>query len=82
MEKTYDIFGMHCAGCVNSVERLLTSVEGVSKASVHLTTEKAVVEFESEESPVDDNVLIEAVSKAGFELVPAPKKKGQEKLNG
>lgn len=75
MEKTYDIFGMHCAGCVNSVERLLTSVDGVSGASVHLTTEKAVVTFESEDQPVDDQILIEAVSKAGFELVPTSKKK-------
>ena len=82
MEKTYDIFGMHCAGCVNSVERLLTSVEGVSGASVHLTTEKAVVTFESDENPVPDEQLIDAVSKAGFELVPISKKKEPGKRNG
>lgn len=82
MEKTYDIFGMHCAGCVNSVERLLTSVEGVSEASVQLTTEKAVVTFESDQNPVPDDQLIEAVAKAGFELVPISKKKEPGKRNG
>ena len=31
------IKGMHCAGCVGTIERALNQVEGVEKAVVNLT---------------------------------------------
>ena len=37
------ITGMHCAGCVASVENALRKVEGVEEAVVNLTLEKATV---------------------------------------
>ena len=37
------IKGMHCAGCVGTIERALNQVEGVEKAVVNLTLEKARV---------------------------------------
>lgn len=58
------ISGMHCSGCVGSVEKSLLSVEGVTKASVNLTSEKAFVEYNSSVNDIDD--LIEAVEKAGY----------------
>lgn len=40
--KTYRIAGMHCAGCVGSVERSLNAVDGV-EASVSLPAESATL---------------------------------------
>src|SRR4029077_1888094 len=37
--------GMHCAACVDKVERALRSVPGVTEASVNLATERARVEL-------------------------------------
>lgn len=56
------IGGMHCAGCVATVERALSKVEGVSKAVVNLTLEKARVE-----GAVNPEFLLEAVQNTGYE---------------
>ena len=66
MKKTFNIYGMHCAGCSNSVEKVLKNVPGVKSVDVQLTTEKAVVEFENGDVPVDE--LKKAVESAGFEF--------------
>ncbi|MEX0944205.1 MAG: heavy metal translocating P-type ATPase [Balneolaceae bacterium] len=66
MKKSFNIRGMHCAGCVNSVTKVLEKVPGVSKADVHLTTEKVVVTFENGNVPTEQ--LSKAVESAGFEL--------------
>ena len=39
---TLPITGMTCAGCVSSVEKGLTRLEGVGEVSVNLATEKAI----------------------------------------
>ena len=38
--------GLHCAGCVTSVERALTEVEGVQEASVSLAEGSARVKVD------------------------------------
>ncbi len=42
---TIPIEGMSCASCVARIEHGLAAVEGVSRASVNLATERATVEF-------------------------------------
>jgi len=66
MKESLQIEGMHCAGCANSVEKALSEVEGVSKASVNLATEKALIEFENGE--VTREKLKEAVQNAGYDV--------------
>ncbi len=66
MKKTFNIYGMHCAGCSNSVKKVLENVPGVKSADVQLTTEKAVIEFDNGDVPVED--LSNAVESAGFEF--------------
>lgn len=68
MKKTFDIYGMHCAGCANSVQKALSSVEGVRSVSVQLAMEKAVVEFEDEVEKLPIDELTRAVSGAGFKF--------------
>ena len=55
--------GMHCAACVDKVERALKGVAGVDRASVNLATEQATVSFDPERTSVD--ALQAAVTAAG-----------------
>lgn len=54
---TYKVFGMTCNGCRSHVEELLNSVEGVSKATVNLEKEEAIVEM-------DNNISLQTLQKA------------------
>lgn len=64
VNKTLLIEGMTCAACSTRVEKVLKKIEGVSKANVNLSTNKALVEFSSGAVEVDN--LIKAVEKAGY----------------
>jgi len=55
------ISGMHCAGCVGSVEGALRKVDGVEEAIVNLTLEKATIS-----GSVDSANLLSAVEKTGY----------------
>jgi Cu2+-exporting ATPase len=46
MKHIYKIHGMTCNGCRSHVEKTLSKVEGVSKASVNLEKSEAVIEME------------------------------------
>ena len=56
------IEGMSCAGCVRSVERALSQVEGVHVETVEVGA--AVVTYDP--SLADDNVIIRTIERAGF----------------
>ncbi len=61
------ITGMHCAGCVASVEKGLMKVPGVVSAGVSLASERAFVEFDP--SAVHLDALEEAIRSVGFGVV-------------
>jgi len=69
---TLPIEGMHCAGCVQSVEKSLKQTPGVLSANVNLTTEKAFVEYDPQQ--VDISALNKAVESAGFCVREEPEK--------
>ncbi|MYC89622.1 MAG: copper-translocating P-type ATPase [Gemmatimonadales bacterium] len=64
--RTYRIVGMHCAGCVGSVERSLNAVDGV-EASVSLPAESATLTLARD---VGFEELAAAVEGAGYEIEP------------
>lgn len=43
MTKTYNITGMKCQGCVNTVTEKLSAVKGVDKVQVDLETNKSLL---------------------------------------
>ncbi|MSP55743.1 MAG: heavy-metal-associated domain-containing protein [Myxococcales bacterium] len=55
--------GMTCGGCVNSVERALQRVPGVSRVRVDLQKRQAEVDGES----LDPTLLRAALEDAGYE---------------
>ncbi|TCT39557.1 heavy metal translocating P-type ATPase [Martelella mediterranea] len=59
-----EVSGMHCASCVQSVERVLSKVPGVIDAKVNLASERAQVSLVPS-TPIE--ALERAIEKAGFE---------------
>jgi Cu+-exporting ATPase len=70
------VAGMRCAGCVDSVESALRSVQGVRRASVNLATGLALVEANSP----DLTTLRAAVEHAGFRATPLTSTSPAERL--
>jgi Cu+-exporting ATPase len=67
---TIPIQGMHCASCVTTIERALSSITGVLTASVNLASERATVEYiPSLTDPAD---LRRAIGKAGYSALDIP----------
>src|SRR6056297_3986633 len=64
---TLQIAGMHCAGCLNSVEKALEKVEGVTSVNVVLASEKAYITWDSDNKSIEE--LINAVESAGYSVV-------------
>jgi Cu+-exporting ATPase len=73
-KKTYKIHGMHCAGCVRTIERALLKTVGVCQASVNFASESALVEFD--EGVVTENDIAKAVDSVGYKLETGPQKAG------
>ena len=57
--------GMHCSGCVTSVEKALARLDGVSEARADLDAGRATVAFDP--SVVGVESLREAIEDAGFD---------------
>ncbi|RQR32033.1 heavy metal translocating P-type ATPase [Burkholderia sp. Bp9142] len=62
-----DIDGMTCASCVSRVEKALAKVQGVTRASVNLATERATVDAAAD---VSASQLVDAVHQAGYAATP------------
>ena len=60
---TLKITGMHCAGCVSTIERSLRKLSGVDDASASLVTGEAIVRHDGLATPEQ---LVEAVKKSGY----------------
>ncbi len=61
------IGGMHCAGCVNSIQKYVSDLNGVKKCEVNLASEKAILEFDP--SSVDLPTIEKAIQEAGYRVV-------------
>ena len=63
---TIPVEGMSCASCTSTVEEALSSLDGVTEASVNLATDRATVRFDPGRRSVGD--LEDAVRDAGYEV--------------
>jgi len=61
------IRGMSCASCIAKIEKALSSIQGVVRASVNLATERATIEYiDTMVSPTD---LRRAIEDVGYKVV-------------
>lgn len=63
-QATLTISGMHCGGCVASVDRVLAKLPGVGERKISVGTATLTVD----ESQVGEAQLREAVDGAGFDV--------------
>ena len=63
--KVVKIEGMQCNHCKMSVEKALSSLEGVTKVEVSLEKKTAIIESQKE---IDDNKIKQVIEEAGFEV--------------
>ena len=63
-ELKLEIEGMHCAGCVSSVEKALRGLEGVETAEVNLPLKRGKVEYDP--AKIEPGAIESAVKQAGF----------------
>ncbi|MET4808214.1 heavy-metal-associated domain-containing protein [Limibacillus sp. MBR-115] len=61
--------GMHCDGCAQTIEALLSRVPGVRKAEASYEGRRARILHDQEQAPVRN--LIAAIAKGGFEVKAA-----------
>jgi Cu+-exporting ATPase len=61
---TLPVTGMYCANCVSTIERNLRKLDGVQSASVNLSSERAVVDFDPQKLGLPN--LIARVERAGY----------------
>lgn len=66
-EITIPIQGMTCAACASRVERVVSKLEGVSKASVNFATEKLVTKYDPD--TVRLSQIKQAITKAGYQAM-------------
>lgn len=65
MIKEFKVEGLKCSGCAKAVENTVSAVEGVEKTSVDFEAKKLTVEFQQDK--VEEQKIIKAVSKAGYQ---------------
>jgi copper ion binding protein len=65
---TYQVQGMTCGHCVNSVSTEVAALAGVTDVQVDLASGQVTV---TSESPLDADAVRAAVDEAGYDLVGA-----------
>ncbi|MFD1708182.1 heavy metal translocating P-type ATPase [Siminovitchia sediminis] len=70
-----DVFSMTCAACSNRIEKVLNKQDGVKLATVNLTTESALVEYNP--AITDEKALIGKIQSIGYDA--KPKAEAEEK---
>ncbi|WP_435123871.1 heavy-metal-associated domain-containing protein [Micromonospora tulbaghiae] len=68
METTYQVSGMTCGHCVNSVSTELSALPGVTHVKVDLASGRVTV---TSQNPLDADAVRAAVDEAGYDLVGA-----------
>lgn len=61
------IRGMHCASCVEKIERALSETPGVLSASVNLASEEALIHYRPDQAAIAD--LQQAITSTGYAVV-------------
>lgn len=64
MKEIYEIKGMTCSACSNSIERSLNRIDGIDSASVNLMTAELFVEYDGSDEL--RSRIISAVERLGF----------------
>ncbi len=62
-----DIGGMHCATCVQTIEKRLPKLKGVIYATINLAAEKAIIDYDP--NVVDQKAIEDAIAEVGYRVI-------------
>ncbi len=62
-----DIGGMHCATCVQTIEKRLPKLKGVIYATVNLAAEKAIIDYDP--NVTDQKAIEDVISEVGYRVI-------------
>lgn len=65
--QTYDLKGMHCASCAQTVETTLHSLEGIHNAVVNLALEQVTIDYDKEKTSYKE--IQKVLSDKGYNLM-------------
>lgn len=60
------ITGMTCVACASAIERALSKIEGIKRATVNFAAERATIEFVDPKNPVPLEEIIKAIKDEGY----------------
>jgi len=77
--KTLNLFidGIHCAGCVNRIEKTLQKVSGLEAGRVNFTTNRLLLRWRDQ--AFDLKAALAGIEQLGFRLIPVPAKLSEAK---
>lgn len=67
VKKTFPVLNIHCAGCVNNVEKTVRKLAGVIEASVNFATNTLTISYENDHLTAGE--IRAAVLAAGYDLI-------------
>ena len=65
----WNISGMHCDGCAERLQKVLSGKAGVQSAKISFPDKQAFLKYDS--SAISSDQIKDAVEKAGFEIIAA-----------
>ena len=65
MKKKFNVDGMVCASCQATVKHAVETIDGVKSADVSLINNTMIVDYSTKK--VDENIIISAVQKSGYD---------------
>ncbi|MGM0612619.1 MAG: heavy metal translocating P-type ATPase [Bacteroidota bacterium] len=66
IKQTYNVEGMTCAACANSIESMLTSLSSVNEVRVNFSDESVYIDFD--DSAIDEKQLAKTIKQIGYKL--------------
>ncbi|HLR92309.1 MAG TPA: heavy metal translocating P-type ATPase, partial [Atopostipes sp.] len=73
IDKSFNVEGMTCASCAQTVEKAAKKLHGMENASVNLATEKLTVQYD--DSELSEEEIHQAVTDAGYKVISNTTKK-------
>jgi copper chaperone CopZ len=79
MKQEMKIKGMSCGGCVKNVEKALSQINGVNKATVSLNPPQAIMEVNQ---TISNKIIQDALTEAGAYSIAGEEGQNSKKSGG
>jgi len=74
----FDIIGMSCNGCANSINTYLTNLDGINNVNINFTSENGKVNYDSKK--ISKEFITTQIKSLGFDVLPEDNEDESDKL--